>query len=190
MQLHNYGSLWKNEANEKKSANFKPAKIFISDVFPAPDGPRMAVSWPDLKAPLIWCKILLAFFPRRAVHDYVTIKTLSDWLHLKLSIGDDLLSKYCFKVILFLVSRKKKYFNYNMWLATSFSRLECYWRCYMPEAEKVCGPLTFPYGVGNIAEGEIHWRTSLVLPGWRCCLVPSVQLFFDVHSSLCTTLIE
>ena len=107
MQLHNYGSLWKNEANEKKSANFKPAKIFISDVFPAPDGPRMAVSWPDLKAPLIWCKILLAFFPRRAVHDYVTIKTLSDWLHLKLSIGDDLLSKYCFKVILFLVSRKK-----------------------------------------------------------------------------------
>jgi hypothetical protein len=42
---------------------FKPASIFINEVFPAPDGPRIAVNCPELKAPLILCKIRIAFFP-------------------------------------------------------------------------------------------------------------------------------
>ena len=37
--------------------------MFISEVFPAPDGPRMAVSWPDLKTPLMLCRIVLIFLP-------------------------------------------------------------------------------------------------------------------------------
>lgn len=39
--------------------------MFISDVFPAPDGPKIAVSWPDLKEPLIWCKIVFNFLPKQ-----------------------------------------------------------------------------------------------------------------------------
>lgn len=46
---------------------FNPAKMFISEVFPAPDGPRIAVSWPDLNVPLICCKILLTLFPKKTI---------------------------------------------------------------------------------------------------------------------------
>ena len=46
---------------------FKPANIFIKEVFPAPDGPRIAVSCPGSKAPLIWFKIRLIFLPSNSI---------------------------------------------------------------------------------------------------------------------------
>lgn len=65
----NYSSLI-HESHFLSSANaawphFNPAKMFINELFPAPEGPRMAESWPDLKNPYIWCKICLAFFPEK-----------------------------------------------------------------------------------------------------------------------------
>jgi hypothetical protein len=46
---------------------FKPANIFNKEDFPAPDGPIIAVSCPEWKAPLIWCKIRLTFFPSDSI---------------------------------------------------------------------------------------------------------------------------
>lgn len=57
--------IWKIMVENCARFYFKPAKIFMSDVLPAPEGPRIAVSWPDLKAPFILCKIILPVLPKR-----------------------------------------------------------------------------------------------------------------------------
>lgn len=49
------------------SSHFKPAKMFINELFPAPEGPKITERWPDLKTPLIRCRICLVFFPKNII---------------------------------------------------------------------------------------------------------------------------